>query len=182
MKRLCVMLLILPCLMLSGCGTGAEEKRFEEFSSELRGRETVSFTADVRAEYDDHTARFTLAYSGNSEDCTVTVIEPDIISGVTMRFESGSSVLDCESISVDTGFLDESGMTPVNALPIIVRAMCSGHLDSCASVDGVPVWYIVPEDGVTVALWMSGEDTTPLRAELASGGRVRLFCEIHDWK
>lgn len=182
MKRLCVLLFILPCFMLSGCGSAAEEMRFEEFSSDMRVRERVGFTAEVRAEYDGRTARFTLAYDDNGTESTVTVIEPEIISGVSMRFEGGKSVLDCESILIDTGFLDENGLTPVNALPIIVRAMRTGQLDSVASVDGVTVWYIVPEDGMTVALWMSEEGTVPLRAELVSDGRVRLFCEIHDWK
>ena len=181
MKRLCVMLFTIPCLLLTGCGSGAEEKRFEEFSAAMCERESVSFTANVRAEYDDHTARFTLAYAGEGDSCSVTVMEPEIISGVTMRFEGGKSVLDCESICVDTGFLDENGLTPVNALPIIVRAMRSGHLDSCAKEDGVPVWYVVPEDGLTVALRVAG-DMTPLGAELASEGRVRVFCEITDWK
>lgn len=181
MKRLCLILAMLFCLLLTGCGSGKSQKQFEEFSADIRQKDSLNFTADVRAEYDDHTAKFTLAYEGVGGNCSVAVIEPEILSGVTMRFENGKAVLDCSGISIDTGFLDESGLTPINALPLIVSAMGSGHLDSCAKDGECTVWYIIPADGITVSLWVNSGTLAPVRAELVSGGRVRIFCDFTRW-
>lgn len=181
MKRLCLILAMLFCLLLTGCGSGKSEKQFEEFSANVRQQSSLRFTAEMRAEYDDHTAKFTLAYEGNGDKCSVTVIEPEIVSGITMRFEDGKMALDCNSISIDTGFLDENGLTPINALPLIVKAMGSGHLDSCSREDSMTVWHIVPSDDITVALWVDSSTMTPARAELVSGGRVRIFCDFTQW-
>ena len=37
-------------------------------------------------------------------------------------------------------------------------------------------------DGMTVTVWLEEESMTPVYAELASGERVTVFCEIEDWK
>ena len=181
MKRLCLLLAMLSCLLLTGCGSGQREKQFEEFSADIRQRGALSFIAAVRAEYDDHTAKFTLSFEGDGDSCSVTVVEPEIISGITMRFEGGKAALDCNSISIDTGFLDENGLTPVNALPLIVRAMGSGHLDACSKDGEMTVWHIIPADGITASLWVDSSTLIPARAELVSGGRVRVFCDFTHW-
>lgn len=182
MKRLCLLLVTFFCLLLTGCGSGGQEKLFHDFSAELCEKSTLGFTAKIRAEYDDRTVKFTLAFAGEGDDCTVTVIEPEIISGVAMRFEDGKAALDCKGITLDTGFSDENGLTPVNALPLIAKALKSGHLDSSAKDGKQLIWYLVPCDGITVEVWLDGETMTPLHAELITGGRVRVFCDITDWK
>lgn len=181
MKRLCLISAVLFCLLLTGCGSGRSEKKFEDFSASMQDRSSLSFTARVRAEYDDRTVKFTLAYAGEGDNCTISVIEPEIISGIAMRFEDGKSVLDCKGIFIDTGFLDENGLTPVNALPLIVKALVSGHLDSCGKDGDELIWYLIPCDGMSVEVHLCGEPLKPVHAELISGGRVRVFCDITDW-
>ena len=67
MKKLCLPLLLTICLLLSACGGREFSDAHEQLSQRLGAVEALSFTANVRAEYENKTARFTLSYSEDSE-------------------------------------------------------------------------------------------------------------------
>lgn len=181
MKRLYLILIALAALLLTGCGSARYEKQFADFSAALREKTELSFSADVRAEYADHTAGFSFRYAGNANECAVTIRKPEILAGVTLHYKDGKSTLDYGSISIDTGVLDEDGLTPASSLPLLVKAFTVGHLDSCYKEDGEIVWHVIPSDGRDVFLWVDGETLVPTHAELAVGGRTVIFCDISDW-
>ena len=81
MKRLYPLLLCLS-LVLTGCGRRDIESKFQALSERLNACESLCFTANIRAEYEDKTARFALSYEEDSEGGTVTVIAPELIKGV----------------------------------------------------------------------------------------------------
>lgn len=182
MKRLRPLLLLcLLCLLLAGCGKNPAADRYAPFSEALGARGDLRFTAAVRAEYPDRTARFTLCYADESEGYSVTVSEPEEIRGVTVHLNGASSSLGYDSVVLDTGALDRYGLSPTTALTRLVEALRTGHLESAWEEDGLTVWQLVPDDALTVQVWLSGEGI-PVRAELISEGRVAVFCEILDWK
>ena len=180
MRKAMIMAVLCACLLLTGCGSRSGEKRFEDFSADVRERETLSFTATVRAEYTDSTARFTLAFEGQGEDCAIRVLEPETLSGVTLRYKNGKTVIDCGSCVVDALALSD-GVTPASALPLIASAMGSGYLDSISTEGGETVFHIIPKDGVAVELWLD-EEGRPVHAELIIENRTTIFCDISDWR
>ena len=181
MKKSLLPLLLCVCLLLSGCGGRAEETRFARFSEFLSARDTLSFTAELRAEYEDKTLRFTLAYQKDAEGQTVQVLKPERIAGIRARLGAGSGTLEYEGLILDTGPLDPYGLTPMNALPKLVEALCTGHLDSHWSEEGHPVFRLILDDQLSVSVWFEPESMTPLYAELQSGDKVCVFCGISDW-
>ena len=48
MKRLCAMIL-LCCLLLSGCGGDKVKESYQKFADGLNARTDLSFTAEIRA-------------------------------------------------------------------------------------------------------------------------------------
>ena len=115
MKKLYMPLIVCIALMLTACGGGASRRSVEEFSQELREREDLRFTSRIRAEYDDRCAEFTLEYISGSDGCTVTVISPDIIKGVSAHVKAGETALEYEGVMLDTGMLDDFGLSPMSA-------------------------------------------------------------------
>ena len=180
MRNAYILAALCVCLFLSGCGGRSGEKEFESFSTDVRESEELNFTAAVRAETENSTVRFVLAYKGQGENCAISVIEPELLSGVTLRYEKGKALLDCAGTVVDTGELCE-GVTPAGALPLIVSAMGSGHLDCVSKEGGETVFRIIPKDGIAVDVWVD-ESGTPTHAELIAEGRTVLFCDISDWR
>ena len=153
MKRVCLPLLAIVCLLLTGCAGREVEKAYAGFSERVNAAQMLAFTANVRAEYEHKTAKFTLSYT---ED------------------DSGGVVL-------DTGSLDSFGLSPMSSLPVLVQAMKNGHLDSYGEEDGLYVCRLEPNDEYRIAVWFVPDGMVPQRAELESGGRVTVIAEISGW-
>lgn len=180
MKRTIIPIL-LCALLLSACGKNHGESDFKAFSERLNALETLSFTAQVRAEYEHKTARFGLSYEEDGEGGRVTVLAPELIRGVSARVKPGSSTLEYDSVVLDTGSLDSFGLSPLSSLPAMLRAMRLGHVDSIWEEDGKTVVTLEPDDELRCTVWFSKDDMRPLRAELITDGRVTVYVEISGW-
>jgi len=181
MKKALLPLVICLSLLLTACGKNRGEEAFKAFSDRLSKTGSLSFTADVRAEYEHKTARFTLAYAEDGEGARVTVLAPELIRGVSARVRPGSSVLEYDSVVLDTGALDSYGLSPLSSLPAAVRAMRTGHVEQVWEEDGKTAVTLQPDDTLRCSVWFEKASMTPLRAELISDGRVKVYLEIHDW-
>lgn len=181
MKRSIFPLLLCLCLLLTGCGKSKAETAFEAFSETLGETEALSFTAQVRAEYEHKTARFTLSYSEDADGGRVTVLAPELIRGVSARVASGGTTLEYDSVVLDTGSLDSFGLSPLSSMPVFVRALRTGHVDSAWEDDGKHAVQLEPEDGLRCTVWFEPAEMTPLRAELITDGRVTVVLEIREW-
>lgn len=182
MKRILLPLLLCLTLLLSACGKNRGEQDFTAFAARLNALESLSFTANVRAEYEHKTARFTLSYAEDSAGGLITVLAPELIKGVSARVTPGSSTLEYESVVLDTGSLDAFGLSPLSSLPAMLRAMRVGHADSVWEEDGKTVVLLEPDDELRCSVWFSKGDMRPLRAELITDGRVTVYIELSDWK
>ena len=178
MKKLC--LLVLCLALLTGCGSGREAERRQQLAEALSARRDLGFTADVRAEYPDKTVSYRLSYEEDDRGCTVRVLEPEEIGGVSVHLGPDGAQLRLEELRLDTGPLDRYGLSPLSALPALTRALREGHLESAWTEGDLTVWELVADDHLTVQVWLD-EALTPLRAELLSDGRVSVFLELSDW-
>lgn len=181
MKRLFLIFTAAVCLLLTACGgSSAAKTAYDRFSKELNAAERISFTANVRAEYEHKTARFALSYTEDESGGTVTVIAPELISGISAKVLRGSTRLEYGEVSLDTGSLDEHGLSPMSAMPVMIQALRDGHLESFWTEDGKTVLQLTPSDDYICTVWF-GDGMKPLHAELQSDGRVVIFADITDW-
>jgi len=179
MKKLC--LLFALCLVLTGCERRDIKAEFEAFSASLEETDSLSFTANIRAEYEDKTARFTLGYEENAEGGTVTVLAPELIKGVKAHVAQDGTSLEYDTVVLDTGALDNFGLSPLSSLPVLVQSMRSAHLDSHWEEGGMRVLQLEPEDELKCRIWFESESMIPVQAEIISAGRVTVYIEISDW-
>ena len=59
--------------------------------------------------------------------------------------------------------------------------MQTGHLESIRSENDRTVVELKPDDHLTVTVWLEEDTMTPVHAEIASGGRVAVYCDLRDW-
>ena len=177
MKRTYLPLLLGAALLLSGCGS-RDEARFDAFSEELRSRGDLVMTAEIRAEQEDNTCTFTLRYAESTDGgCIVEVVEPELIRGVKARINADGTKLVYDSVAVDTGDDGGTGLSPMGALPLLVRALRQGSVDSVWKEGGELAVKLVPEDDVDVTVLFDSE-MKPTCAEIAHDGKAVLFIKI----
>ena len=179
MKKALIVLLALPALLLGGCAN-KNEARFRAFSEELRARSELALTAEVRAEYDDRSCRFTLRCTEDEDGCTVEVIEPELIRGVKAHMSADGTKLLYDSVSVDTGDDGGTGLSPMGALPLLTRSLRDGALDSAWKEDGNCAVRLVPEDGIGVTV-LFDEEMRPVHAEIDRRGKTVLFLDVTEF-
>lgn len=182
MKKFCLCLLPLVCLLLCACGEDPAEEKYAAFAEELSRATALTCTASLRAEYEDRSERFTLRYEEDGEACRVTVLEPELVAGIRAKLNGDSASLEYEGLILDVGPLDAYGLTPVSSLPLLADTLRSGHLESCWTEGDFAVFQLIADDRTAAVVWFQGEPMTPVRAEIASDGAVRVFCELSDWK
>lgn len=177
MKKLVLPLLLALSLLLGGCGK-QNAARYESFAGELRERSDLELTAELRAEYDDRSMSFTLRYTDEPDGgCCVEVLEPEIIRGVKARLSAEGASLGFESVSVDTGDDGGTGLSPMGALPLLVRALRSAPLDSAWTEEGRLAVRLIPEDGIELCVLFDA-DMKPDYAEISHEGKTVLFADI----
>ena len=182
MKKFCLSLSLCLCLLMSGCGGREFAKAREDLAARLDEAECLSFTANIRAEYENKTARFTLSYYEDGEGGRVTVLAPQLIAGVTARIQPGSTSLEYDGVCLGTGELDDFGLSPMSSLPMLVQALKDGDVNASWSEGGCTVLELQSTDELVCTVWFAPEDMTPRQAELRSDGRVKVFAEISDWQ
>ena len=180
MKRLCLCMFLMLSFLLTGCGAKKEEKLLNDFSTALSGRNDLTFVGKLRCEYDDRTVNFTLQYKQRDNGCEVSVLQPEGIEGLSVELDEKGSVLHYDELFIDTGKLDHFGLSPLSALPLIVNTLKSPYLDSVRSENNLTVYSLIPADDIQVDVGFD-ENTLPVRAELISDGKVRVFCDIESW-
>lgn len=179
--------LILP---LAACGNVAGSRgreAFEDFRNRYSALETVQLTSDITADcgLSQFNCRLRYEYEGGAE--SVTVIEPEVISGITARpGESGAEIV-YDNIILDIGPLNESGLTPVSALFAATDAWKNGIFSEASTVSfaDCECWQVTfcpvessQGESITQTLVFSKESCRPLFSEIFSDGERKITIEF----
>lgn len=180
MKKLLV-LLSLMCLLLTSCSIDRAQESYDRFSEKLNENENLTFNAALRSEYDDKTVEFSVRYTSDGDGCSVTVIKPELISGISAHVEKGDSKLIFDDMILDTGELTNFGLSPMSALPMMIDGIRNGYADSVWEENGEIIAHIEATDELSIQLRLDKYTLTPLGAELISEEKVKVFVNIDSW-
>ncbi len=176
---------ILPLLMISlvllcGCADKGEEG-FNQLAQSIGEAQSVSFTAEVTAEYADKTAQFTLKLDKSSDAITVEVLKPESVKGIKARVIDGTAQLEYDGAILDIGELNDEGLSPMSALPVLLDAMQNGHIDIVWTDGDCTAARIIPSDDISITLWLDGE-LKPTNAEISCEEKTAVFVNIQNWE
>ncbi len=192
---MCVPMIAL-LLALAACGgSGAGGSRAEQLAQDIRG-EYLAMTAcsaglDVTADYGTRVYEYGIDLSWARDGETVlTLTAPETVAGLSARLSGGSSALEYDGVRVETGPLDESGLSPVDAVPVLLDCAQAGFLAECGleTVDGTEVLRVVSRDpegtagtGREISLWFAPDSHALLRGEIAQDGFTIIQCVVHGF-
>lgn len=185
-------LLFLPMmlLLLTGCGGGQDDQGAEAQAVAIRGEylamTSYSLQAQVNADYGQRVYDFTLSVTWDGEETAVVIREPEMLAGVTARIDGDEGTLEYEDLSLETGFLDDNGLSPVSALPTLMEAARSQYMDRCTLTDGTLEMHCAdPEEepgaGQEMTLWFDAQTHALTGGEISQDGRRVIACQITEF-
>ena len=166
-------------LLLASCSGADPSQSFVDIRAAYLAAD-VTLTAELTADYGDRSYDYTLSYTGDGKRGEVTILSPELVSGISARIDEDKTVtLECDEVIIDTGMLYGSGTSPVEALPLIVNAVREGYVSDIytETIDGTE--YIVVEADETPAgeavktyytLWFSAVENSLYKAEISVDG------------
>lgn len=188
-KRLfCVLMMT---LLLAGCDqTGVSEA--EELALTIRG-ECLAMTncaakADITADYGRRVYRYGMTVAVTEQETVLTLTAPETVAGLSARLDGEESLLEFDGLSVETGPMDENGLTPVAAVPALLEAARTGYITACAlEEDGTALRVDCgdpegsPGTGTETALWFDAATHALLKGEISVDGFRVILCEFSDF-
>ncbi|WP_243413732.1 hypothetical protein [Pseudoflavonifractor phocaeensis] len=190
-----VVILAALLLSLSACGGEggrAADSRALELRGEYLSMDGCTAVLTVTADYGERVYAYEMELAWQREGETVlTLTAPEEVAGLTARLSSDGSVLEYDGIAVETGPLNEGGLSPLLAGPALLEALREGYL-ACVGTETLAeeeVLHLVirepeaqPGEGTETELWCGWESGALLRGEIAQDGRVVLTCEVEDFQ
>lgn len=185
------MIFLLLAASLCGC-TGADDENelALQVRSEVLAMESCSGTMEVTADYGQRVYQYAVEFSGNpkqADGLTMVLTAPQEVAGITAKIEKGKTSLAFDGVQLETGPLNEDGLSPLDALPAFLTAMESGYMAETGSEllgerDTLRITCRDPEQapgqGLETVLWFDKAQKTLLRGELRSDGTTVVRCEF----
>lgn len=188
-------MIILALVLLAGCGRdsgtdrGAEELALE-IRTEYIGMTALSAGLEVTADYGERVYTYSMALAWDQkEGTTLTLTAPEEVAGVTLQAKDGETALEYDGVRLETGPLSEEGLSPVDAVPALLRQVREGFIaESCVEQleekEALRVCYRAPEarpgTGTETTVWFDTASHILLRAEVAADGFTVLQCVFSD--
>lgn len=181
-------LMILLCLSLTACGGGATGA--EQLALDIRGEylamEGCSGTLTITADYGQRVytfgAELTFRRAGES---VLTLTSPEEVAGVTARLEQEGGSLEYDGVRVETGPLDNDGLSPMEAVPALLDYAAEGFLAECTleETEAGEQLRVICRDpaqqagtGQECSLWFDPDSHALLRGELSQDGYTVIQC------
>ena len=184
MRKTIVSALMMTLLLLPGCGE--REARLEKSFDELRGAVTaagsISFQAELTADWGESVAEYTLDVGYDGQQTTQTIRTPELLAGVSATALRGETAVDYDGVILGAGPLDKEGLSPMSAVPVILDALASAYVELLWwDGDAIAARLYVGEQSVAT-VWLDGQSLALTAAEIASEGRTVISCRITDWQ
>ena len=183
----CVPMMI---LLLAACGGGSAGGSEEEtLALAIRGEylemTSCAATAEITADYGQRVYQYTMSVEASEEETALVITAPETVAGITARLKDKDSLLEYDGIAVETGPMDQQGLTPVSAVPALLEETRSGYMRACTlEEDGTLLRMDCgdpegePGKGVETTLWFDADTHALARGEIRVDGFRAILCEF----
>lgn len=185
--RLCAPMTAL-CLLLCSCGSGAEElQQVQLLRERYAAAAGCTGTAEITADYGQRVYEFTLDFTAEGEELELKLTAPEEVAGITARVTGEDTSLEYDGAILDTGPLSSDGLSPVSAIPALLRCAAEGFSDQCVweGEKDSPEFHVTyrdpelsPGEGTQMELWFAGDSGLLLRGEVSVDGYRVILCEF----
>ena len=169
-------------LCLCSCGFSPQNAA-EKLQSEFSDFDTITLTADIRADYGQRISEYkiTCSYDGDAE---LEIKKPDIIAGVKAKYDGKTCTLTYNGNSVTTGALTRGGLSPAEAVPTLITQWRTGYINAASfeKYGGTDAVFFRSDisDSVAQGTWFEKSTGLPIHSEISEDGTVVISCDFED--
>ncbi len=186
-----LVLCVLMITLLAGCGSAGVSEA-EELALTIRGEylamDRCAAQAAATADYGQRVSEYEMAVAVSGEEATLTLSAPETVAGLTARLTGEENLLEFDGVSVETGPLDDTGLTPVSALPALLEEARSGYITACAMEEDGALLRVdcgdptgSPGAGTETVLWFDASTHALVKGEISVDGFRVIACELTDF-
>jgi len=190
-KGILLSALTIPLLLLGGCFGRGEAQQALDLALTIRGEylslNAYSAKAALTADYDRRVYDFQVEVTADEEQTTLVITAPELLSGITARWQEEEGFLEYDGLSVETGPLNDQGLTPMSAIPALLEAARSAYITASCLEDagllrmdcGSP--DVPPGTGTEYILWFTADGHDLVRGEVLQDGLRRITCTFSQF-
>ena len=176
MRQAFVAALLILSLGLAGCAAAGDENRIDAIRRRLE-TSTVEYEAEVTAFIGEETDSFTLSCAETAEGPVVTVLSPEMLSGVTARLGPDGE-LRFDGLAVP--LRETEGVSALSALPMALSILRSAHLDLVWREGDTLTAQFISEDDLALRASFTPEDALSA-AEFIADGKTAVRLRVTKW-
>jgi hypothetical protein len=173
-------------LLLASCrasGKAADEMALD-IRTALLEAEKLEITAAVTADYGDRVYDFKMKFTGNADLGEIEILAPEAIAGLKAEVSISGGTLEYDGATLDTGALTGDGLSPAEAVPVLIAQWQNGFLSGCnfEKLDDTDALAVTSDvtDSVAQRTWFDTATQLPLRAELDENGKMVIKCDFEN--
>ena len=185
-------LMMTLCLGLCACAPVGGGSEAEQLALEIRG-EYLSMTEceaalDITADYGQRVYEYSAQLACTKDETVLTLTAPELVAGISAHIQAGETALEYDGMRVETGPLDETGLSPVDAVPALLEYIKGGFIAECGmekTEEGDEQLRLVCREadgtageGRECSLWFDPDSHALLRGELSQDGAVIVRCQF----
>lgn len=173
-------------IFLSSCTSPlSAEDRMTNIRESICSCNRFEMRVNITADYGSKIFLYTLKYIGTDSDGSIEIIEPDSIAGLcaNVSFDNGVK-LEYDGAILDTGKLYEEGLSPVDAIPVMLLQWKHGYISECSAEkygkEQCIAAVITISDEVSLRTWFEEDSYLPVHAEIMHNGFVIIACDFEN--
>ncbi|MDR1298785.1 MAG: outer membrane lipoprotein-sorting protein [Oscillospiraceae bacterium] len=184
-RSICLISVAAAAALSVACSGRAEREALEaDIKDSFRGAGGIEATANITADYGDNVFDFTVKYVGTADMGTVEILKPDQVAGAVAKVTFPECYLEYDGASVEAGPLTGDGLSPVQALPVLLGQWTDGYPEIMSSerVGGIDALAIETQitDTVSQKTWFDPETLLPVRSEIYDTGKMVVSCSMES--
>jgi hypothetical protein len=172
-------------LLLASCSA---QSKGQELALDIRASlikaEKLELTTSVKADYGDRVYNFSYKYAGNADKGEIEITAPASIAGLKAEVSVSGGTLQYDGTVLDTGAVTKDGLSPAEAIPVLISQWQSGYISGCnyeklGDQSTLAVTTDITET-VSQRTWFDVKTRLPVRAELSENGKMVVACEFEN--
>lgn len=194
MRKSCVICVLMITLLLSACGAAGGETGPEGLALTIRGEylSVAGCSAQVKlvADYGQRVYTYEADVTFTDGQSVLTLTAPEEVAGLIARSSAAQAQLEYDGAVLETGPLDEDGLTPLGAVCALLESARSGFMDSCTQEmlgerQTLRVLCRQPElpagQGRETVLWFDVHSHSLVQGEILQDGYRVILCDFRQF-